>query len=89
MALQGLVQADHVPVNNYQLTITGSGNFPANTVIFFVEVSGIELETQSVDLPDRTKASGGQFARLGQQLPRLGARAGLSALGTAPEERGL
>jgi hypothetical protein len=55
MALQGSVLPDHVPVNNFVLAVTG---LPA---IFFVEVSGIELETQAIDLPDRTKASGGQF----------------------------
>jgi hypothetical protein len=61
MALQGSVLPDHVPVNNFVLAVIGSGKVPANTTFFFVEVSGIELETQAVDLPDRTKASGGQF----------------------------
>jgi hypothetical protein len=55
MPLQGSVAADHVPVNNYTLTVTGL------KPIFFTEISGIELEIQSVDLPDRTKATGGQF----------------------------
>ena len=53
MVLQGAVLPDHAPVNNYELSIIGG---PA---IFFTEVSGIEVETQSTDLPDRTKASGG------------------------------
>jgi len=52
--LQGSVQPDHVPVNNFELVVQG-----LTTPIFFVEVSGIEYEVQAVDLPDRTKASGG------------------------------
>ena len=55
MVLQGSVLADHVPVNNYELIVVG---LPS---IFFVEISGIELEVQQTDLPDRTKATGGQI----------------------------
>lgn len=55
MALQGSVLPNHVPVNNYALSVIG---LPS---IFFAEVSGIELEIEEVDLPDRTKASGGQI----------------------------
>ena len=54
MTLFGSVQPGHAPVNNYELRITGFID------IFFAEVSGIEVEVQEVDLPDRTKASGGQ-----------------------------
>ena len=54
MALQGSVLPDHIAVNNYELSVVG-----ISTSFFFTEVSGIELEIQAVDLPDRTKASGG------------------------------
>lgn len=53
MVLKGSVQPGHIPVNNYELIVIG---LPA---ILFTQVSGLEQETQTVDLPDRTKASGG------------------------------
>ena len=53
MAMKGIVQAKHIPVNNYQLIIVG---LPP---ILFTQISGLEDETETVDLPDRTKASGG------------------------------
>lgn len=56
MSLQGRVAANHVPVNNFELVVQA-----LDQSIFFVEISGIELETQAVDLPDRTTASGGNF----------------------------
>lgn len=51
--LKGLIQPDHIPVNKFQLLVIG---LPP---IRFVTVGGIEEELQAVDLPDRTKASGG------------------------------
>lgn len=53
MVMKGSVQPNHIPVNNYELIIVGLPK------ILFVTVSGLEEETESVDLPDRTKASGG------------------------------
>jgi len=53
MVLQGSVQAGHIPVNNYSLIIVG---LPP---IVFATLTGFEDETEAVDLPDRTKASGG------------------------------
>ena len=55
MALQGSISANHVPVNQFTLTVNGIGG----GTYFFTEISGIEKEVQAVDLPDRTKASGG------------------------------
>lgn len=53
MVMKGSLQADHVPVNNFELIVVGMPS------IFFVTISGIEEELQTVDLPDRTTASGG------------------------------
>jgi len=55
MALRGQLAPNHVPVNQFTLTVTGTGG----GTFFFTELSGIETELQSIDLPDRTKASGG------------------------------
>ena len=51
--MKGKIQADHMPVNKYELFVIGLIPFTAITV------SGLEDELQVVDLPDRTKASGG------------------------------
>jgi hypothetical protein len=51
--MKGVLNSDHIPVNNYVLRIQG---MPAFT---FVTISGIEEELEAVDLPDRTAASGG------------------------------
>lgn len=53
MALKGAVQPGHVPVNNFELIIAG---LPP---IFFTQISGLTDETESINLPDRTVASGG------------------------------
>lgn len=53
MVMKGIVKPGHVPVNNFELIIIG---IPP---IFFTEITGTEQETEAVDLPDRTKASGG------------------------------
>lgn len=53
MVLKGSVQPGHIPVNNYELIIEG---LPS---ILFTEISGGDRETETTDLPDRTKASGG------------------------------
>jgi len=53
MVMKGAVQAGHIPVNNYELIVVGLPQ------ILFVTISGLEDETESVDLPDRTVASGG------------------------------
>ena len=51
--MKGAIKEDHIPTNNYELLISG---LPPITV---TTLSGIEDELQTVDLPDRTKASGG------------------------------
>jgi len=51
--MKGVLQKDHIPVNKYQMLIVG---LPPLT---FTEISGIEQELETVDLPDRTVASGG------------------------------
>lgn len=53
MVMKGAVLPQHIPVNNYELLIEG---LPA---LLFTEVSGAERETETVDMPDRTVASGG------------------------------
>lgn len=53
MVMKGSVQPNHIPVNNFELIVVG---LPA---ILFTEIAGLEDETQTVDLPDRTRASGG------------------------------
>ncbi|RLE17973.1 MAG: hypothetical protein DRJ65_22035 [Acidobacteria bacterium] len=51
--MKGAIKPDHMPVNKYDFIILGMPSFTPITV------SGIENELQTVDLPDRTKASGG------------------------------
>ncbi len=51
--MKGVIKPDHIPVNKYTLAILG---VPSLTP---TEVSGIEDELETVDLPDRTTASGG------------------------------
>jgi hypothetical protein len=53
MVMKGAVQPNHIPVNNFELSIAGA------PPILFTKVTGAEVETESVDMPDRTKASGG------------------------------
>jgi hypothetical protein len=54
MSLKGKVLPDHAPINQFELIVVGLPK------IFFITCSGIEETLQTVDLPDRTKASGGQ-----------------------------
>jgi len=51
--VKGVLAPDHIPKNKYQLLIRG---LPPIT---FTAVAGLEEELEAVDLPDRTKASGG------------------------------
>lgn len=53
MVLKGAIQAGHAPVNNYKMVIVGLPD------ILFVTISGFEIETEAIDLPDRTSVSGG------------------------------
>ncbi len=48
------LQPDHIAVNNYQLIVVGGP-----PLIQFVTIDGFEEELETVDLPDRTTASGG------------------------------
>jgi len=52
--MKGAILPDHIPVNNFELLVIG---LPPLTP---TEVSGIEDELVTTDLPDRTKASGGE-----------------------------
>ena len=45
---------DHIPVNNFDLIVVGGP-----PVLQFVTIDGFDWELDTVDLPDRTKASGG------------------------------
>lgn len=51
--MKGEIQADHIPVNKYTIQVLGLIPLTA------VNVSGIEDELQTTELPDRTMASGG------------------------------
>lgn len=51
--MKGSVQPNHIPVNNFELFVIGM------PPILFTEVSGLEQETESADMPDRTVVSGG------------------------------
>lgn len=55
MSLKGKIQADIMPLNKYSLTVVGL------PTITFLSVSGLESEVDTTDLPDRTKATGGQI----------------------------
>ncbi len=51
--MKQVLQPDHLPRNNFQLRATGV------TDLTLIEMSGIEEEIESIELPDRTFASGG------------------------------
>lgn len=51
--MKGVLNPDHIPLNNYSLRVSGMPAF------VFTAVSGVEYELEAVDLPDRTAASGG------------------------------
>ncbi len=51
--MKGAIKPDHIPTNKYEFLFIGVPPITA------VTMSGIEDELQTTDLPDRTKASGG------------------------------
>lgn len=51
--MKGEIQPNHIPVNKFSLRVVGLLEFTAITI------SGIEDELETVELPDRTQASGG------------------------------
>lgn len=51
--MKGEILPDHIPVNKFTLTIVGLFSFTCT------EISGIEDELETTELPDRTVASGG------------------------------
>lgn len=53
MGIKQTLNDDHIPVNKYTLLVIG---LPPIT---FTKLSGMEQETDVVDLPDRTRATGG------------------------------
>lgn len=53
MVAKGSVLPNHIPVNNYELIVVGLPQ------ILFTEISGLEDQVEQVDLPDRTRATGG------------------------------
>ena len=52
--MKGEIQPDHMPANKFDFQVVGLGLFTA------IEVSGIEDELDTTQLPDRTFASGGE-----------------------------
>lgn len=53
--MKGAIQPDHMPINSFELIVLGI----LTNSLTVTEMSGIEEELEAVDLPDRTKASGG------------------------------
>jgi hypothetical protein len=53
MSIKGAIQPNHIPVNKYRFLVVG---LPPLTP---TKIDGIEEELEAVDLPDRTRASGG------------------------------
>jgi hypothetical protein len=53
MTIKGILQPDHIPVNKFSFAVVGL------IPLVFTQVSGLEEEMDVVDLPDRTRASGG------------------------------
>jgi len=51
--MKGVIDPDHIPVNNYELRV------PGLPTLLFTAISGVEEELDAVDMPDRTKVSGG------------------------------
>lgn len=51
--MKGAIKPDHIPVNKYTLTVLG---LPPLTP---VEISGLEDELETAEMPDRTVATGG------------------------------
>ena len=51
--MKGIIKPDHIPTNKFKVLIPGLIPITATTI------SGIEDELETTDLPDRTKASGG------------------------------
>lgn len=51
--MKGAIKPDHISTNKYELLILG---MPSLTT---VEITGLEDELQTTELPDRTRASGG------------------------------
>lgn len=54
MPMKAVLLPDHIQVNKYQLSIAG---MPPMT---FTAISGIEEEMDTIELPDRTVATGGR-----------------------------
>lgn len=54
MSMKGTIQPDHMPLNKYQLVIL------PGVVLDFTTVAGLESELDTVQLPDRTVATGGR-----------------------------
>ena len=52
--MKGVLKEDHIAVNNYVLLIP-----PLGVTLIPTEISGLEEELEVAELPDRTKASGG------------------------------
>lgn len=53
--MKGVILEDHIPLNKFILSVSGIG-----VDLIFTTVSGIEEELDSVEMPDRTVATGGR-----------------------------
>lgn len=53
MAIRGSIKEDHIPLNKFKLKVTGLPN------LTFTKIGGLEEELETVTLPDRTTATGG------------------------------
>jgi hypothetical protein len=52
--MKGVLQPDHIALNSYQFAVEGL------IPLTFTSLKGLKEETDKVDLPDRTAASGGR-----------------------------
>jgi len=52
--MKGIIHPDHIPKNKFSLRVRGLPE------IVFTKVDGLEEELEVVEIPDRTRASGGQ-----------------------------
>lgn len=51
--MKGVIQSDHIPLNKYTLAFIGM------VPLTPIEISGLEEELETMEMPDRTVATGG------------------------------
>lgn len=64
MSIKGTLNADHIPTNKYALVFVGVT--APNSTFTCTKVSGLTIESDVAQLPDRTVAAGGGNKKTGQ-----------------------